>query len=152
MLKFIRAYKVDGIEDDNYYDSILNKMEQKNHLFSWNGDEVVIFKEENTDDVLKYLGIKSYDFEDIGELLSLFYDGYDYVNIGGLKVYKHECVKELGNVIDDGIYDDRILSSDYCFIEIEKLIKEQAIKVYEEKIKQIKVDLESIQRGNFKWI
>lgn len=152
MLKFIRAYRVEGIENDDYYDNILNKMEQGNGLFGWNGDEIIVFKEENTEEILNFLDIKSYDFQDIGELLSLFYDGYDYVSIGGLKIYKRDCVKELGDIIDNGIYDDRIVKSKDCFNEIEQIIKEQAIKVYEEKIKQIKIELELIKCGNFKWL
>lgn len=152
MLRFLRVYRVEGINNDDYYNSILNKIEQKNDLFSWNGDEVIVFKEKDTDEVLKYLDIKSYDFEDTGELLTLFHDSDEYMKVGILKMYKNECATELGNIIDNGIYDDRIVQSEHCYKEIEQIIKEQAIKIYEEKINQINIELELIKHGDFKWI
>lgn len=145
----------------NMEDIITNDMTQKdeeriynlqtnpNSLFKSNENNYILFHEEDKHKIEKYFGLKIYHDMPITEYIGCF-DGGEFLNItNDWQIDISKCIDIFIKNIDK--YEDRLFNSNNFVNEIEMIIKEQAIKVFADHVKEIIEAINVINNGKFEW-
>lgn len=143
MLKIF--YLSDRLEDDVYERTEI-LMKAGHNKFKYNGNEDIIFKGEDQDEISEYLGLTMKSAENLKEYISCF-DGGGYLQVTShIQIGQDECIEILQDNFKE--YENRIWNAQDFREEINLIMKEQMYKAF---LKYIEEGFNTINNGNFKW-
>ena len=144
MLKlfFLSEYRFNEEE----WNRVVKLFEAGHNKFKFDGNEDIIFKSQDQEEIEKYLGTTMDSAEILKEYISYF-DGGEYLQVtSDIQIAKSECIQITQENFER--YEDRIWESEGFKEEINLIIREQMYKVF---LKYIEGGFERIDNGNFKW-
>lgn len=138
-------------EDAEKCTELYKKLKKGHAKFKYDGHESILYNSENISSIEEYLQIELSSYsQSIRDYVEEFHINGDWFQVTDkFQIDKEDCFNEIA---DFSSYEGRIWNSgstwDDSFEEIEKIIKEQAIKVYERIIEEGYV---RINNGHFEW-
>jgi hypothetical protein len=138
------------MDSDEEFHRVLNIIEDEKYrnIFKYDGDEGILFKEKDKNEVEKFLGIKTDSAISLSSFLDCFSDGQS-MQLGEKYLSIRRCIDEVQHDIEK--YEERIWNAVDVNKEINQILKEQVKIVYEKELKEERNRIDNIINGDFEW-